>query len=39
METLEKYKIVRIQYILSIEEEEVGALIVAVKPLPNQIQV
>ena len=39
METLEKYNIARIQYLPSIEEEEVDALILAVKPLPTQIQV
>ena len=37
METLEKYKIARMQYLPFIEE--VDALIVAVKPLPSQIQV
>ena len=39
METLEKYNIARNPYLPSIEEGEVDALIVAVKPLPNQIQV
>ena len=39
MKTLEKCNIARVQYLPSIEKEEVGALIVAVKRFPNQSQV
>ena len=39
MGTLEKYKLTRIQYLPSIEEEEEDALIVTEKTLPNQFQI
>ena len=38
METMDKYKVALIQYLLAIEEDMIDTLIVFVKPLPRKLQ-